>query len=126
MWSLFLIPILGGLYGLSSHTLGDGHSMKNKYMDVAEGITNTCHESYDRTETKLGPESFRFTDTSEAKSLKSSEKYYILRPEVIESYFIMWRLTHNQKYREWGWEAVQVSTGVTHFHSSVLFLKNFI
>lgn len=35
--------------------------------------------------------------------------YYILRPETVESYFIMWRLTHEQKYRDWGWEAVQVS-----------------
>jgi hypothetical protein len=43
------------------------------------------------------------------QALKGSEKYYILRPETIESYFIMWRLTKNQKYRDWGWEAVQVS-----------------
>lgn len=33
--------------------------------------------------------------------------YYILRPETVESYFVMWRLTHDQKYRDWGWEAVQ-------------------
>lgn len=32
---------------------------------------------------------------------------YILRPETVESYFIMWRLTHDQKYRDWGWEVVQ-------------------
>ena len=35
-------------------------------------------------------------------------RYYILRPETFESYFIMWRLTKDPKYREWGWEAVQV------------------
>ena len=35
--------------------------------------------------------------------------HYILRPEVIESYFYMWRLTKEQKYRDWGWEATQVS-----------------
>ena len=33
---------------------------------------------------------------------------YILRPETVESYFYMWRATHDPKYREWGWEAVQV------------------
>lgn len=44
----------------------------------------------------------------EAKALKSQEKYYILRPETFESYFIMWRLTHDQKYRDWGWDAIQV------------------
>ena len=34
--------------------------------------------------------------------------YYILRPEVIESYFVMWRLTKDQKYRDWAWDAAQV------------------
>jgi Glycosyl hydrolase family 47 len=50
----------------------------------------------------------RFSDAVEAKALKSQEKYYILRPETVESYFIMWRLTHDQKYRDWGWDVVQV------------------
>ena len=40
--------------------------------------------------------------------MKANERYYILRPETFESYFILWRLTHDQKYRDWGWEAVQV------------------
>ncbi|KAG8228037.1 hypothetical protein J437_LFUL007207 [Ladona fulva] len=79
----------------------------DRYMDIAKGITNTCHESYARSATKLGPESFRFTEALEAKAMKTNEKYYILRPEVIESYFVMWRLTKDQKYRDWGWEAVE-------------------
>jgi len=29
---------------------------------------------------------------------------YMLRPEVTEALFYMWRSTHEQKYREWGWE----------------------
>lgn len=36
-----------------------------------------------------------------------SDAHYILRPEVVESYFILWRVTHDPKYRKWGWEAVQ-------------------
>lgn len=51
----------------------------------------------------------RFSDAVEAKALKSQEKYYILRPETFESYFVMWRLTHDKKYREWGWDAIQVT-----------------
>ena len=31
----------------------------------------------------------------------------LLRPETVESYFILWRLTKDPKYREWGWEVVQ-------------------
>ena len=40
---------------------------------------------------------------------------YILRPETFESYFIMWRLTKDPKYREWGWEAVQVKFSLNIF-----------
>lgn len=96
----------GGLFGLGATTLDNQHS--SKFMELAQGITNTCHESYIRSFTHLGPESFRFTEGTEAKALKSQEKYYILRPETVESYFIMWRLTHDQKYRDWGWDMVQV------------------
>ncbi|KAH9383711.1 alpha-Mannosidase class I a [Haemaphysalis longicornis] len=98
----------GGFYGLMSRVLADDPAVaKDHFMDVAKNITNTCHESYDRTPTKLGPESFRFTEQLEARATKQNEKYYILRPEVIESYFYLWRLTKDQKYRDWGWEAVQ-------------------
>jgi hypothetical protein len=34
--------------------------------------------------------------------------YYILRPEVIESIFYMWRFTHDEKYRKWGMEIAKV------------------
>jgi mannosyl-oligosaccharide alpha-1,2-mannosidase len=61
------------------------------------------------SESKLGPEAFRFDAYTEAKSVRPNEKYYILRPEVIETYFYMWRLTKQQKYRDWAWEAVLVS-----------------
>jgi len=95
----------GGLFALGAQTQADDKT--NHYMQLAEDLTNTCHESYDRSDTKLGPESFRFMDGLDAKALKQGEKYYILRPEVIESYFILWRFTHDPKYRQWGWEAAQ-------------------
>lgn len=47
----------GGLFGLGSRTLQNQYT--EKYMEVATGITNTCHESYIRSYTRLGPESFR-------------------------------------------------------------------
>ena len=95
----------GGMLALGSTQLGEPY--KSRHMELGSAITNTCHESYDRTNTKLGPEAFRFTEVIEAKALKSNEKYYILRPEVVESYFVLWRLTHEPRYRQWGWEAVQ-------------------
>ncbi|CAK1598574.1 unnamed protein product [Parnassius mnemosyne] len=95
----------GGMFALASTTLDNSES--ERYMDVARKLTHTCHESYIRSETKLGPEAFKFSGAVEARAQKSNEKVYLLRPETFESYFIMWRLTKDQKYRDWGWEAVQ-------------------
>ena len=61
--------------------------------------------------TKLGPEAFRFDANSNMNS-RNNEKMYLLRPETVETYFILWRFTHDQKYRDWGWEVVQVSISI--------------
>ena len=31
----------------------------------------------------------------------------VLRPETVESLYYMWRLTGEQRYREWGWSIFQ-------------------
>lgn len=95
----------GGLFAIGSEYMPADR--KDYYLQLGKEITNTCHESYDRTATKLGPESFRFSESIEARALKQNEKYYIQRPEVIESYFVLWRVTKDPKYRQWGWEAAQ-------------------
>nr|XP_056702914.1 mannosyl-oligosaccharide 1,2-alpha-mannosidase IC [Euleptes europaea] len=90
--------------------LGGQHAVeeqKQHYMDLAAEITRTCHESYVRSDSKLGPEAFRFDFGTEAVATRLSDRYYILRPEVVESYLYMWRLTHDPKYRQWGWEVVE-------------------
>ena len=58
--------------------------------------------------TKLGPEAFRI-DSSGHMTSRNNEKMYLLRPETVETYFYLWRLTKDQRYRDWGWEVVQVS-----------------
>ncbi|XP_030361037.1 mannosyl-oligosaccharide 1,2-alpha-mannosidase IC isoform X2 [Strigops habroptila] len=95
----------GGMIALGAEHAGE--ERKQHYMDLAAEITTTCHESYARSDTKLGPEAFRFDAGTEAMATRLSERYYILRPEVVESYMYMWRLTHDPKYRQWGWEVVK-------------------
>ncbi|XP_051501374.1 mannosyl-oligosaccharide 1,2-alpha-mannosidase IA-like [Myxocyprinus asiaticus] len=95
----------GGMIALGADGAPDdktGHQ-----MELAAEIARTCHESYARTSMKLGPEAFRFDGGVEAIATRQNEKYFILRPEVIETYMYMWRFTHDPKYRQWGWEAVQ-------------------
>uniref|UniRef100_A0A8C5QC07 alpha-1,2-Mannosidase n=1 Tax=Leptobrachium leishanense TaxID=445787 RepID=A0A8C5QC07_9ANUR len=95
----------GGMFALGADSAPadkTGH-----HIELGAEIARTCHESYDRTTMKLGPEAFRFDGGVEAIATRQNEKYYILRPEVIETYMYMWRFTHDPKYRQWGWEAVQ-------------------
>ncbi|XP_006883565.1 PREDICTED: mannosyl-oligosaccharide 1,2-alpha-mannosidase IC [Elephantulus edwardii] len=90
-------------------SLGAEDAKKEKrahYRELAAQITKTCHESYARSDTKLGPEAFWFNSGREAMATQLSESYYILRPEVVESYMYLWRQTHDPIYREWGWEVV--------------------
>uniref|UniRef100_A0A7N8XHY1 alpha-1,2-Mannosidase n=2 Tax=Mastacembelus armatus TaxID=205130 RepID=A0A7N8XHY1_9TELE len=95
----------GGMIALGAD--GAPNEKTGHQMEVAAEIARTCHESYTRTALKLGPEAFRFDGGVEAIATRQNEKYFILRPEVIETYMYMWRFTHDPKYREWGWEAVQ-------------------
>lgn len=95
----------GGMIGLGAD--GAPEDQTGHQMELAAEITRTCHESYARTTLKLGPEAFRFDGGVEAIATRQNEKYFILRPEVVETYMYMWRLTHDPKYRQWGWEAVQ-------------------
>ncbi|TFK13460.1 calcium-binding protein 8 [Platysternon megacephalum] len=95
----------GGMIALGAEQAAE--EKKQHYLDLAAEITHTCHESYARSDTKLGPEAFRFDSGMEAMATRLSERYYILRPEVVESYMYMWRLTHDPKYRQWGWEVVK-------------------
>ena len=63
----------------------------------------------------IGPEVMKFPGgRSLVPGSRPQEKMYILRPETVESYFYMWRATHDPKYREWGWEAVQVGGWVSY------------
>lgn len=93
----------GGLFALAANTSIHKHNV-DKYMKLAKEITRTCHESYVQTPAGLGPETFHL---GYGPKITSTNRYYLLRPETVESYFYLWRVTHDQKYREWGWETVQ-------------------
>jgi hypothetical protein len=108
----------GGNFILAGLTL-----KQQKYVDFGLSLVNGCHNTYSSTLTKLGPESFRWTTfpnlnpttnppppTGQAAFYAKAGFYisngaYILRPEVIESFYYAFRATGDQKYRDWAWEA---------------------
>ena len=93
----------GGLFALTAMYVDDLSDIeKIEYENLAKNITLTCHQSYIMTNTRLGPESFSFYDN---QGPVIGDRYYILRPEVIESYFYLWRMTKDPMYRDWAWDA---------------------
>ncbi|EGC38588.1 hypothetical protein DICPUDRAFT_86464 [Dictyostelium purpureum] len=94
----------GGMFALASVTNITGNTEKNEiYMQVAKEITKTCVQSYFKSPTGLGPEIFKF-DPVTGEILLNDVNLYILRPETIESLFILYRLTGDIIYQEWGWK----------------------
>ncbi|CAG7734641.1 unnamed protein product [Allacma fusca] len=95
----------GGMFALGSFTEPTSGAKRKRDMKIGENITYTCRQSYVRSKTGIGPENFYFNDQVEAMGINPEDKVYLLRPEVIESYFLLYRLTKDPKYRQWGWEA---------------------
>ncbi|XP_023544668.1 mannosyl-oligosaccharide 1,2-alpha-mannosidase MNS3-like isoform X2 [Cucurbita pepo subsp. pepo] len=89
-------------------------------LKLAEDLAKTCFEMYEVTSTGLAPEIayFHTEEYSEQglgggnkKSkyiddiiIKSLDRHNLLRPETVESLFVLYRITGNPKYRAWGWQ----------------------
>mmetsp|Transcript_70469 Transcript_70469/g.229119 ORF Transcript_70469/g.229119 Transcript_70469/m.229119 type:complete len:838 (+) Transcript_70469:224-2737(+) len=71
---------------------------------VAEGLTESCVQMWTSTKTGLAPEflNVRSTDPFDFKEVPRTGKHSFLRPETTESLFYLYRLTGDEKYRQWG------------------------
>ena len=48
----------------------------------------------------LSPEYVVF---AEGRDMSSGAHHYLLRPEAMEAMFVLWHVTQDEKYRDWGW-----------------------
>ncbi|KAL3420637.1 glycosyl hydrolase family 47 [Phlyctema vagabunda] len=97
---------------------------EQKYIDFGLELVNGCHDTYTSTLTGIGPEVFNWvTNTTAANDTVNPQppanqtafyekagfyitnSNYVLRPEVIESFYYAYRATGDQVYREWAWNA---------------------
>lgn len=61
--------------------------------------------------TGLSPEVAVFYNSQDVNSeLTPNPAYNILRPETVESFFYLWRVTGDPVYREWGWKCAASET----------------
>ncbi|KAL4806532.1 mannosyl-oligosaccharide alpha-1,2-mannosidase 1B [Aspergillus unguis] len=97
-----------------SFLLGGTLLDRKDFIDFGLDLVNGCHETYNSTLTGIGPETFGWDENKVPGSQKElfedagfyiSNGQYILRPEVIESFYYAWRITGDETYREWVWNA---------------------
>ncbi|CAN0020821.1 unnamed protein product, partial [Discosporangium mesarthrocarpum] len=72
-------------------------------LRTGKALAYTCYQMYMRMPTGLPPETVEFHGDGEIRARKRAQ-FYVLRPETVESFFILHQLTGDPVYREWGWE----------------------
>jgi len=101
---------LGGNMALGAYTHPDGlSSMKaQRQLKTGKQLAYTCYQMYARSKSGLAPEYVSFNDGQGNDFAKGRDApYHLLRPEAAESFFILYHLTKDPVYREWGWELFQ-------------------
>ncbi|CAI5455454.1 unnamed protein product [Caenorhabditis angaria] len=88
--------------------LGSQNGFSEHHLEMAKKIGETCHNMYNNP-TGLGPEIAHFNMVGGEKDLyvKPLDAHCLLRPEAIEAWFYLYRITGDKKYQEWGWSAFQ-------------------
>lgn len=114
---------LGATKGITKEKAMKDNKLSHEDLEnlkLAEDLAKTCYEMYSVTATGLAPEIayFHIEESSEGgfdggnKSseymndiiIKPADRHNLLRPETVESLFVLYRITEDPKYREWGWE----------------------
>ena len=118
----------GGNFLLGGQVLG-----RQDYIDFGLALVNGCHATYASTATRIGPDAFAWNDSAvpseQTAFYKASGFYltnpaYVLRPEVIESYYYAYRITGNATYQDWAWDAFVAINATTRTESGFSSISN--
>lgn len=103
-----LVCFMGGLLALGAYTdpLGVDSPRAIRDLTTARALTYTCYQMYARMNTGISPEFVQFAP-GEDFQVGRGAPHYLLRPEAVESMFILHQMTGDPVYREWGWEVFQ-------------------
>eukprot|EP00697_Spironema_sp_BW2_P007952 gnl/Spiro4/22411_TR11046_c0_g1_i1.p1 gnl/Spiro4/22411_TR11046_c0_g1~~gnl/Spiro4/22411_TR11046_c0_g1_i1.p1 ORF type:complete len:293 (-),score=85.89 gnl/Spiro4/22411_TR11046_c0_g1_i1:97-975(-) len=82
-----------------------------EHMNVAKELAETCHQMYSRQPTYIAPEYVNFVPGQDMQ-LPGNGRHYLLRPEALEAFFVLHRLTGNATYQDWAWNIFQ---SIDHF-----------
>eukprot|EP00956_Cyclotella_meneghiniana_P000816 scaffold919_cov74-Cyclotella_meneghiniana.AAC.11 len=90
--------------GAYTHPDGLNSDKAQRQLITGKQLAYTCYQMYARGKHGLPPEYVRFDNLKDDFTVAHDAPYYILRPETAETFFILYHLTKDNVYREWGWE----------------------
>lgn len=96
-----LCCFIPGLLILGSNNINN-YENKSRDINTAKDLIRTCYEMFNHTISGLSPEILSFENDHEMYAKKADSKY-LLRPETMESLFLMYYFTNDPIYKEWGW-----------------------
>ncbi|KAF9154033.1 hypothetical protein BG015_002036 [Linnemannia schmuckeri] len=113
-----LIPKMDHLSCFAPGLLALGAKVLNRPNDltVARGLMETCFISYQKSATGLGADEIaflrpEFSKGKEFEMLPRGTGFYLIDPEyalqTVESLFLLYRITGEEKYQEYAWEIAQ-------------------
>uniref|UniRef100_A0A5S6R4S3 alpha-1,2-Mannosidase n=1 Tax=Trichuris muris TaxID=70415 RepID=A0A5S6R4S3_TRIMR len=86
------------------------HGFARELLHYAKDIGETCRAMYTSNPTGLGPEIAHFNQNPLVQQdlfVKKNDEHSLLRPEAVEAWFYLYRLTNDSKYQDWGWDMLQ-------------------
>ena len=89
------------LFALRSAQASDP-TVKSRYLNLATGLTETCHKASNSSRTWLPYENFTILPGEGERLIGQGS--YDLGPTVAETYFTMYRLTGDYRYRNYAWD----------------------
>lgn len=95
---------LGGFLAMLAKVRYANTTEAQTLMRMAEGITQTCRDASSMNG-NLDASVFTVNPRTSAITIEDKGRYFLGYASV-QSYFVLWRLTHAEKYREWGWDSV--------------------
>lgn len=125
------LSVTGGLTEAAAKATNKWSKMETEEMRIARELMQTCWGMYKVTATGLAAEITHFdiydpplherdnvkpldglgeaqdADWRSEYIIKLQDSHNLQRPETVESLFYMWRITGDEKYRQWGWEMFQ-------------------
>ncbi|EPS25400.1 Mannosyl-oligosaccharide alpha-1,2-mannosidase [Penicillium oxalicum] len=118
----------GGSFLLGGTVLG-----RQEFVDFGLNLVHGCEATYNATLTKIGPDSWGWDpkqvpsdqkDFYEKAGFYITSGAYILRPEVIESFYYAYRVTGKEIYRDWAWNAFVAINATARTDSGFAALSN--